>query len=123
MSKEFNKFELSGELLKAIDNLGYKTPSEVQEKAIPEILRNKDLVVKSQTGSGKTASFGIPLCEKIDWDENKPQVLVLAPTRELAVQISEDISNIGRYKRINCVPIFGKQSIMDQERKLKQKHI
>ncbi|NFN93215.1 DEAD/DEAH box helicase [Clostridium botulinum] len=121
MSKEFNKFELSGELLKAIDNLGYKTPSEVQEKAIPEILRNKDLVVKSQTGSGKTASFGIPLCEKIDWDENKPQVLVLAPTRELAVQISEDISNIGRYKRINCVPIFGKQSIMDQERKLKQK--
>lgn len=121
MSKEFNNFELSDELIKAIDNLGYKTLSEVQEKVIPEILRNKDLVVKSQTGSGKTAAFGIPLCEKIDWDENKPQVLVLAPTRELAVQISENILNIGRYKRINAVAIFGKQSIVDQERKLKQK--
>ncbi|AOR23336.1 DEAD/DEAH box helicase [Clostridium taeniosporum] len=121
MKNEFNKFNISDEILKAIEGLGYKKPSEVQEKVIPEILRNKDLVVKSQTGSGKTAAFGIPLCEKIDWDENKPQVLVLAPTRELAVQISEDVLNIGRYKRINSVAIFGKQAITEQERKLKQK--
>ncbi|SFD41538.1 DEAD/DEAH box helicase [Clostridium uliginosum] len=121
MSKEFNKFGISDEILKAIESLGYEKPSEVQEKVIPEILMNKDLVVKSQTGSGKTAAFGIPLCEKIDWEENKPQVLVLTPTRELAVQVSEDISNIGRFKRINAVAVFGKQPITQQERKLKQK--
>ncbi|GAA0075677.1 DEAD/DEAH box helicase [Clostridium sp. CTA-5] len=121
MNKEFEKFELSDEILKSIESLGYKKPSEVQEKVIPEILRNKDLVVKSQTGSGKTAAFGIPLCEKIDWDENNAQVLVLTPTRELAVQVNEDICNIGRFKRINSVAVFGKQSIIEQEKKLKQK--
>ena len=56
--------------------------------------------MKSQTGSGKTASFGIPLCEMVEWEENKPQALVLTPTRELAVQVKEDITNIGRFKRI-----------------------
>ena len=98
-----------------------KVLSEVQEKVIPEIIKNNDVIVKSQTGSGKTAAFGIPLCEKIDWDENSPQVLVLTPTRELAVQVSEDISNIGRFKRINAVAVFGKEPISDQIRKLKQK--
>lgn len=121
MSSEFNKFKIGEELLKSIEGLGYKKPSEVQEKVIPEILLNKDVVVKSQTGSGKTAAFAIPLCEKIDWEENSPQVLVLTPTRELAVQVSEDISNIGRFKRIKAVAVFGKEPISEQERKLKQK--
>lgn len=121
MNSEFSKFKIGEELLKSIEGLGYKTPSEVQEKVIPEILKNNDVIVKSQTGSGKTAAFGIPLCEKIDWDENSPQVLVLTPTRELAVQVSEDISNIGRFKRIKAVAVFGKEPISDQIRKLKQK--
>ena len=121
MNSEFSKFKIGEELLKSIEGLGYSTPSEVQEKAIPEILKNNDVIVKSQTGSGKTAAFGIPLCEKIDWDENSPQVLVLTPTRELAVQVSEDISNIGRFKRIKAVAVFGKEPISDQIRKLKQK--
>lgn len=98
MSSEFSKFKIGEELLKSIEGLGYKKPSEVQEKVIPEILLNKDVIVKSQTGSGKTAAFAIPLCEKIDWEENSPQVLVLTPTRELAVQVTEDIANIGRFK-------------------------
>lgn len=121
MNSEFSKFKIGEELLKSIEGLGYKTPSEVQDKVIPEILKSNDVIVKSQTGSGKTAAFGIPLCEKIDWDENSPQVLVLTPTRELAVQVSEDISNIGRFKRIKAVPVFGKEPISDQIRKLKQK--
>jgi len=121
MNSEFSKFKIGEELLKSIEGLGYKTPSEVQEKVIPEILKDNDVIVKSQTGSGKTAAFGIPLCEKIDWDENSPQVLVLTPTRELAVQVSEDISNIGRFKRIKAVAVFGKEPISDQIRKLKQK--
>ncbi|OOM73867.1 ATP-dependent RNA helicase DbpA [Clostridium puniceum] len=121
MKSGFSKFKIGEEILKSIEGLGYNKPSEVQEKVIPEILNNKDVIVKSQTGSGKTAAFGIPLCERIDWEENSPQVLVLTPTRELAVQVSEDISNIGRFKRIKAVAVFGKESIMDQIRKLKQK--
>lgn len=121
MNNEFSKFKIGEELLKSIEGLGYKKPSEVQERVIPEILLNKDIIVKSQTGSGKTAAFGIPLCEKVDWDENSPQVLILTPTRELAVQVGEDISNIGRFKRIKAVAVFGKEPISEQERKLKQK--
>ncbi|MGN0144198.1 MAG: DEAD/DEAH box helicase [Clostridium sp.] len=121
MKNGFSKFNISEEILKAVDGLGYKKPSEVQEKAIPEILLNKDIIVKSQTGSGKTAAFAIPLCEKIDWNENSPQVLVLSPTRELAMQVSEDFINIGRFKRIKAAAVFGKQPISEQERILKQK--
>lgn len=121
MNSEFSKFKIGEELLKSIEGLGYKKPSEVQEKVIPEILLNKDVIVKSQTGSGKTAAFAIPLCEKIDWDENSPQALILTPTRELAIQVNEDISNIGRFKRIKAVAVFGKAPISEQERKLKQK--
>ena len=79
------------EILKAIDALGYNEPSDVQKRVIPEILSGKDVVVKSQTGSGKTAAFAIPLCEIIKWDDSKPQVLVLTPTRELAIQVKEEV--------------------------------
>ena len=121
MKNEFTKFRLSEEILKAIEGLGYKKPSEVQDRVIPEIMMNKDVLVKSKTGSGKTAAFAIPLCEKIEWEENKPQVLVLSPTRELALQVSEDFINIGRFKRIKSVPVFGKQPISEQAKALKQK--
>ena len=77
--------------------------------------------MKSQTGSGKTASFGIPLCEMVEWAENKPQALVLTPTRELAVQVKEDITNIGRFKRIKAAAIYGKSPFARQKLELKQK--
>lgn len=121
MKNGFREFKIGEDILKSIEGLGYKKPSEVQEKVIPEIFLNKDVIVKSQTGSGKTAAFGIPLCEKVNWEENSPQVLILTPTRELAVQVSEDISNIGRFKRIRAIAVFGKEPISEQERKLKQK--
>ena len=121
MTKGFDKYNLSTEISKALNELGYATPTKVQEKVIPEALLNKDLIVKSQTGTGKTASFVIPLCERVDWNESSPQVLILSPTRELAIQIGEDVKNIGRYKRIKGVAVYGKAPFKDQARELKSK--
>ncbi|MCH3964424.1 MAG: DEAD/DEAH box helicase [Clostridium sp.] len=117
----FNDFGLDMDILKSIKILGYKNPSEVQEKVIPLILKKNDIIVKSQTGSGKTAAFSIPICSQIHIDENLPQVLVISPTRELAIQIKEDFSNIGKFKRINCMAVFGKEPITVQTRKLNQR--
>lgn len=118
---DFKDYPLSKELLKAIHTLGFDSPTRVQDKVIPAILQKKDIVVKSQTGSGKTAAFAIPICELIDWEENKPQALVLTPTRELAVQVKEDVFNLGRYKRIKVAAIFGKSPFHIQEKEIKQK--
>ncbi|MEC1681413.1 ATP-dependent RNA helicase DbpA [Bacillus mojavensis] len=117
----FKNYQISHDILRALEGLGYTEPTEVQQSVIPAALERKDLVVKSQTGSGKTAAFGIPLCELADWDENKPQALVLTPTRELAVQVKEDITNIGRFKRIKATAVFGKSSFDKQKAELKQK--
>ncbi|MCE7699896.1 MAG: DEAD/DEAH box helicase, partial [Methanobacterium paludis] len=84
-------------------------------------LKDRDIIVKAETGSGKTAAFAIPVCEKVQLEEKKPQVLVLAPTRELAVQIKEDFANIGRFKRLRCEAVFGKQPISKQITDLKQR--
>ena len=117
----FRDFNLSESLLKSLEKLGYKNPTEIQQKAIPLILSGKDVIGRSQTGSGKTAAYGIPICEKTDIEINNPQALILAPTRELCVQIKEDISNIGRFKRIKCTAVFGKNPMKLQMRELKQR--
>ena len=118
----FKDYKLSSELLKAIELLNYENPTKVQQQVIPVALSGKDLVVKSQTGSGKTGSFAIPICEVIDWDENKTQALVITPTRELAIQVREDFFNIGRFKRIKVSAIYGRAPFYNQERELKQKN-
>ncbi|MDG5789838.1 DEAD/DEAH box helicase [Evansella sp. AB-P1] len=117
----FDRFNLHEEIINALQTLKYEHPTDVQEKVIPLALQKKDLVVQSQTGTGKTASFAIPICEMVNWEENKPQALILTPTRELAVQVAEEITNIGRYKRIKGTAIFGKQSFERQKLQLKQK--
>ena len=117
----FNDYQLSSELLKAISMLDFKSPTKVQEQVIPAVLEQKDLIVKSQTGSGKTAAFAIPICQLVDWEENKPQALVIAPTRELAIQVKEDIFNIGRFKRLKVAAVYGKSPFYNQEKELKQK--
>ncbi|AIK38002.1 ATP-dependent RNA helicase dbpA [Bacillus pseudomycoides] len=119
--KSFKEYALSKEIVRALTSLKYEQPTEVQEKVIPVALEKKDLVVKSQTGSGKTASFGIPLCEMVEWEENKPQALILTPTRELAAQVKEDITNIGRFKRIKATAVYGKSPFARQKLELKQK--
>ena len=121
MMMNFKEYDLSEDILKAVELLNYTELTKVQEKVIPLALEKKDVVVKSQTGSGKTASFAIPVAEMIDWEENKPQALVITPTRELAMQVAEDFFNIGRLKRLKVVPIYGKASFYNQERALKQK--
>jgi len=119
--KSFNKYPLCNEITKALNLLNYKELTPVQELVIPRVLERIDVRVKAATGSGKTAAFGIPICENVDWLKNKPQALILVPTRELALQVAEEIRNIGRFKRIKVSAIFGKVSIDRQELELKQK--
>ncbi|MBP3950836.1 DEAD/DEAH box helicase [Bacillus suaedae] len=121
MTLHFSDFQLKQELTLALDKLNYKHPTEVQSEVIPIALNKRDLVVKSQTGSGKTAAFVIPICQLVEWEENKPQALILTPTRELAAQIKEEITNIGRFKRIKATAVYGKSSFEKQKHELKQK--
>ena len=99
----------------------YDIPTEVQDRVIPSALEKKDLIVKAQTGSGKTAAYAIPICELIEWLENKPQALILTPTRELAVQVKEDFINIGRFKRVKAAAIYGGHPFSVEKAELKQK--
>jgi len=117
----FNEYQLSDDLLKAISLLNFISPTKVQRQVIPAVLAKKDIIVMSQTGSGKTAAFAIPISESVDWEQNRPQALVLTPTRELAVQVREDMFNIGRFKRLKVVAIYGKYPFHVQEKELKQK--
>lgn len=121
MRTPFQQFNLSEEIIRALADLDYKNPTEIQEKVLPIALKKEDLIAKSQTGSGKTAAFAIPICENVEWLENKPQALVLTPTRELAVQVKEEFTNIGRYKRIKATALYGKQPFRYQQDELKQK--
>lgn len=121
MDKKFTSFNLDKNIIKALNNLEYIRPSKVQYEVIPRLIDREDVIVKSKTGSGKTASFGVPICENIDIENTNVQALVVVPTRELALQVKEEISNIGRLKKVRCSAIFGKQPIKEQIRELKQR--
>lgn len=121
MKSGFEKYNLDENIIKALNNLGFIEPSEVQAEAIPALLKKEDVIIKSQTGSGKTASFGIPLCNEAKVESSSIMALIIVPTRELALQVKEDISNIGRLKKIRCAAIFGKQPFNEQVRELKQR--
>src|SRR5215831_8744609 len=109
--KLFTELGLSAELLKAIDKLGFEQASPIQAEAIPVLMTGKDIVGQSQTGSGKTAAFGIPAVEKVDPHKREVQVLILCPTRELAIQVSEEIHKLAVFKpRVNALQIYGGQS-------------
>lgn len=118
---KFNECHLSAELLQAIEKLGYDELLPVQEAVIPQLLEDRNVIVQSKTGSGKTACYAIPEIEKLDWLENNPQVLVLVPTRELARQVQNDFKTIGNYKRINACLLIGQQTIKTQIAQLKGK--
>ncbi|MFC0213911.1 DEAD/DEAH box helicase [Paenibacillus chartarius] len=116
--RRFKDYKLSEDILRALDSLGYQKPTEVQSSVIPSALEKKDMIVKSRTGSGKTAAYGIPICEMVEWEGNRPQALILTPTRELADQVKQDIMNIGTYKRIKAIAIYGKQPFARQKTQL-----
>lgn len=120
-----NKFEqlgLNESLLKAILDLGFENPSEVQEKAIPLLLeKDTDMVALAQTGTGKTAAFGFPLIQKIDADNRNTQALVLSPTRELCLQITNELKNYAKYEKgIHVVAVYGGANITEQAREVKR---
>jgi len=118
----FEQLGLEENLLKAITDLGFETPSEVQEKAIPILLeKDTDLVSLAQTGTGKTAAFGFPMLQKINAESKTTQGLILSPTRELCMQITNEMKNYGKYiKGLNVVAIYGGASIQDQAKQIKK---
>ena len=118
----FQDLGLNEDLLHAITDLGFTKPSEVQDKAIPILLESEtDLVALAQTGTGKTAAFGFPMLEKIDIDSRTTQGLILSPTRELCLQITNEMKLYGKYcKGLNVVAIYGGSSITDQAREVKR---
>lgn len=118
---QFEQYQLSEEITGALTLLGYTEPTKIQQEVIPLILNGKNIAAKSQTGTGKTAAFAIPICEKVVWEDNLPQALVLEPTRELSVQVSDEIFYIGRKKRLKVPAVFGGFPIDKQIRTLKQK--
>lgn len=121
MTNQFESYQLSKEIIEALTILGYKEPTKIQTEVIPIALQGRDIVGKSQTGSGKTAAFAIPLCEEAVWEENTPTALVLEPTRELTVQTKQEIFHIGRKKRLKVPDVFGGFPIDKQIQTLKQK--
>lgn len=120
-TKLFSELGLAPELLKAIDKLGFEQASPIQAEAIPVLLEGRDVVGQSQTGSGKTAAFGLPAIQKVDPQLRAVQVLILCPTRELAVQVSEELHKLALFKRgIHALPIYGGQSYERQFTGLRQ---
>jgi ATP-dependent RNA helicase DeaD len=120
-TKLFSELGLSPELLKAIDKLGFEKASPIQAAAIPVLMSGRDAVGQSQTGSGKTAAFAVPAIEKIDPNLRAVQALVLCPTRELAIQVAEEVHKLTLFKRgINALPIYGGQSYDRQFQGLRQ---
>jgi len=115
----FEEFQLSPALLKGIIDLGFETPMPIQAKAIPLAMEGKDIFGQAQTGTGKTAAFGLPILEKITPKEGT-QALIVCPTRELAVQVSQELTRLSRHQSLLVVPIYGGQSIEHQIRILKK---
>ena len=116
----FEEMGLSEEIQKAVRYMGFEEASPIQAKAIPAMISGIDLIGQAQTGTGKTAAFGIPLLEKVDPKLKKLQAIVLCPTRELAIQVADEIRNLSRYMHgIKVLPIYGGQDIVKQIRSLK----
>lgn len=120
---DFKEFGFKEEINKAIEDLGFKTPMPVQEQAIPTILYNDiNLIALAQTGTGKTAAFGLPIINRIDFDNKDVQALVICPTRELCIQIANDLKKYSKYlKSAKIVPVYGGASIELQIKDLKKK--
>jgi superfamily II DNA/RNA helicase len=120
---KFSDLNVEPEIVEALAIYGLEEPTEIQIAAIPLIQKGFDVIGQSKTGSGKTAAFAVPMLEKIDERVNKPQALVLSPTRELAQQIAEEFVKFSRFKRLNIVCVYGGVSLEPQITKLRRAHI
>lgn len=119
---KFSSLGLSSQLVQALDELGFETPTEIQERAIPALVKDDiDFIGLAQTGTGKTAAFGLPLLDKIDTSKDHVQALILSPTRELAQQIAKGIQDFGKHKRgVKTLCVYGGAAITDQIRSLRK---
>ena len=105
---KFYELNLSEKILRALEDIGYNETTEIQEKAIPEIKKGEDIIGLSQTGTGKTAAFGIPVIESVNQGSKKTQILILAPTRELATQITDEFRKYTKYmENIKILSVYG----------------
>lgn len=111
MENQFSVLGISEAIVKSIDEMGFKSPTVVQERAIPEILEGRDVIVMSKTGSGKTGAFGIPMIQQIEPKAGGPQALILTPTRELAVQVDHDLKLMSKHKQLSMTAVYGQHSM------------
>jgi ATP-dependent RNA helicase DeaD len=115
----FTELGLSPEILDAVHDVGYESPSPIQEQAIPPLMEGKDVIGQAQTGSGKTAAFGLPMIEYVDPRDDEPQALVLTPTRELCIQVTQALRTYGARKGVDVVAVFGGAPIRSQQSQLR----
>src|SRR5665213_102654 len=115
----FSDLGLEPALLEAVQDVGYDAPSPIQEQAIPPLLEGLDVIGQAQTGSGKTAAFGLPMLQYVDPSENDVQGLVLTPTRELCIQVTQALRAYGKAKGIDVVAVFGGAPIRTQQAQLR----
>lgn len=121
MKKQFENMNISKNIKKAVKEMGFEIPTEIQEKAIPKILEGKDIIGQAQTGTGKTAAFAIPNLERIDTTSQAIQSIILCPTRELAIQVTKEYKKLGKHiDNLRVLPVYGGQSIGKQLRELKK---
>jgi ATP-dependent RNA helicase DeaD len=112
--RTFAALDLSAQTLASLEAMGYKVPTDVQTETIPRAITGKDLVVQSRTGTGKTAAFGIPIAERVDTTRDEVQAVILAPTRELAIQVAQEVAEIGRGKGVKVQSVYGGDSMERQ---------
>ena len=117
--EDFGEFGLSAAVRRSLDELGFEAPTPVQRATIRLLLAGRDVIAQAQTGTGKTAAYGIPMVERIDAARRRPQALVLAPTRELAVQVAEALHQLGKHKGVVVLPVYGGQPMDRQLRGLR----
>ena len=115
----FEDLNIEYKILTALKDMGFEEPSPIQKGAIPLALAGEDIIGQAQTGTGKTAAFGIPIVQSLDEKDRHVQALVMSPTRELCIQVAEEIGKIGRTKRIRVLPVYGGQPIERQIRNLR----
>ena len=118
---KFKDLNISSEILRAVEDMGFEEATPIQSLAIPHVLEGKDVTGQAQTGTGKTAAFGIPILEMVDPSERDLQAVILCPTRELAIQVAEELKKLSKYmKRVSVLPIYGGQPIERQIKVLKK---
>jgi ATP-dependent RNA helicase DeaD len=117
----FAEFGLGQDVIQAVSDMGFEEATPIQAIAIPVALEGRDMIGQAQTGTGKTAAFGVPLINKIPASEDRIVALIMAPTRELAIQVAEEIEKLGRFKGLRSLAIYGGQDISRQIRSLKRR--